>query len=506
VIVSNFYFLPFKNFIIMQTIVLKNWLKVFTLCVMVLGSISYSYSQCSQPSNLNSNVITGNTVSLSWATIPGALTYTVQYRVTGTTAWVNGGTVATSNQVITNLQSETVYQWRVRANCSTFSSIATFNSGGGVGGNTACSQPSNQTANVISTTSAELSWSAIEGALYYTIQYRRTGIATWTNGGSVTGLNVTVSNLALNSEYQWRVKASCSVYSSVATFNTGASGSGNSSCSQPSNTDAINIMTTSATLTWSSIQEAFSYTVEYRQGLAGNYINAGTVTGTSLTLTGLIAGTEYSWRVKASCSDFSSQAVFTTNGTGGNTGGTGSTSCSSPSNTNVVAIFSTSANIEWEPQGGAADYTVQYRLKNTFTYTTLGTFVGNAATLSGLSPNTEYEWRVKANCSPYGSDVSFTTTAAPMAYRVAVTPKKSVLTQKMSLYPNPAMNDEIQITTEMEGGQLQIMNNAGQIVLNKAINNKQENINISTLNNGLYIVKMQNATGATETVKLVVSH
>ncbi len=486
----------------MKAHLFPTWVKTLLLLVFAVGSFGFANAQaCSQPSNLNSNVVAGNIVSVSWAEIPGALTYTVQYRIGTSGLWTGGGTVTTPNQVIANLQPETVYQWRVRANCSSFSSVATFTSGGGVGGNTACSQPSNQVADVTTPTSVDLSWAGVEGALYYTVQYRLTGALGWRNAGSVTGLALTVNGLELNSEYQWRVKASCSVYSSVATFNTAALG-GNATCSQPSNLDVLELTTSSATLSWSEIIEATDYTVEYRVGLLGDFISAGTVAGTSLTLNGLLPGTEYSWRVKASCSDFASQAVFTTTttttGGGGGTGGGGATICSSPSNTNVVAAFPTSANIAWEAQGGALDYTVQFRRKNTFTYTTLGTFTVATATLTGLTPGVEYEWRVKANCSPYGSDVSFTTPFT--AFRARVAEPTAV-----AIFPNPVSASEFFIRSEADGARLSITNLAGQVLETRVLNIGQQTVNVAKLGNGLYFARLQYNDGSIQTAKFTIA-
>jgi Secretion system C-terminal sorting domain/Fibronectin type III domain len=478
-------------------------LRMSLLALLWLFYAPFAQAQgCSQPSNLNS-VVSPGAVALSWSTPGGATSFVVQYRIGNSGVWINGGNVATPNVVLGNLQPMTVYSWRVRANCSTFSSVAFFNSGGGVGGNVACSQPSNLNALVTSPTSANLDWSAIEGALFYRVQYRLGSVGTWTNAGSVTGTSITLNNLALNSEYTWRVQASCSVYSSVASFNTGSTGGGNTECSQPSNQEALILSNTSATLSWSGIQEAFDYTVEYRLGLSGAWINAGTVTGTSLTLNNLTAGATYSWRVKASCSVFSSEAVFTMSGgsTGGGNGG-GSTSCSAPSNTNVVAVFPTSANIEWEPQGGALNYTVQYRVKVTQgAFTTLGTFTGSTATITGLSAGVEYEWRVKANCSPYGSEVSFTT---PFAF-TGMTLMQAGAKAGLSAFPNPVKFDEFQLRSQIAGAQLSIINAAGQVVATQVLNDMQQTINVSSLQNGVYFLRVQSAKNAAQTLKLVIA-
>jgi Fibronectin type III domain/Secretion system C-terminal sorting domain len=486
----------------------STWLRALTLILFMVGSIASAQSQgCSQPSNLNSNVLSSGTVALSWSGSSSAIRYVVQYRLGTTGVWTNGGTVTTTNQVLTGLLPERVYTWRVKADCSTFSSVATFNSGGGVGGNTACSQPSNQVVDVTSASTANLSWSAVEGALYYTVQYRANNFGTWTNAGSVAGTSISVSNLLANTEYGWRVKASCSVYSSVALFNTGILGSGgNTSCSQPSNTDALALSTTSVDLTWSAIQEAQNYTVQYRQGLSGAWITLAPTTATNLVLSGLLEGTEYSWQVKASCSDYSSQAVFTTGttNTGGGTGG-GSTSCSSPSNTNTLSVLPTSAVVEWEAQGGALDYTVQYRLQLGGSYTTVGTFTAATATITGLTPGTEYVWRVKANCSPYGSDVQFSTPIAPAARAISGRNKVSSAAS-LQVSPNPAMADAVQIRAAQIGGQLRILNTAGQVVVDQIMKDAQEVVSVGEWNNGLYLVQLRLNDGTVQNSKLVVAH
>ncbi len=476
--------------------------RICVLSLLLLGFISVSAQNCSQPSNLNSIVLSGGSVALSWAPPGGAASFVVQYRVGNSGPWLAGGTVTTPNQVISGLLPETVYTWRVRANCSTFSSVATFNSGGNTGGNTACSSPSNLDAFVTSETSADLSWAPIDGAFYYTVQYRLNNVGGWTNAGSVSGTSISVVNLLPNSEYGWRVKASCSVYSSVALFNTGIlGGGGNTSCSQPSNLEAVALSNTSVNLVWSAIQEAQNYTVEYRKGLSGAWLNAGTVTATNLVLTGLLPATEYSWRVKASCSDFSSQAVFTTGGSGGSGGGGGSTSCSAPSNTNTLVVTPTTATIEWEAQAGALNYTVQYRRINVSTYITVGTFTAATASIAGLLPNTEYVWRVKANCSPYGSDVQFSTPAQAGSFAAARSVEEATL---ISIFPNPVSGGWAQIVGYQPDTQLELYSITGQMVRNQVLLADNAQIDLVGLKAGTYFARFQQPNVVATTLRLMV--
>lgn len=485
---------------------LKNGLLLITMLVLtVLPGTAFSQG-CSQPSNLNSNVVSSGVVALSWSAIGGAVNYTVQYRVGNSGTWTNGGTVTTTNQVLFNLAPETVYTWRVKASCSTYSSVATFNSGGGVGGNTACSSPSNLNAAPFGPGSATLSWSAIEGALYYTVQYRAGSTGPWTTAGSVTSTTLTLNGLLLNTEYTWRVKASCSVYSSVSSFNTGINGGGgNTSCSQPSNLDALLLSPTIVELSWSAIQEAFDYTVQYRQGLSGPWLTAGTTEFTSLILSGLSQNSTYSWRVKASCSEYSSVAVFSTGAPSG--GGGGSSSCSAPSNTNTDWVLPTSAGISWEAQGGALDYTVQYRLENGVAYTTVGTFTSPSATIQGLMPGQQYVWRVKANCSPYGSDVQFSTPAAsPAGGGVASLAAEREGPSTLQIFPNPATSDAVYITNETDGAQLQMVSLSGQIVLSEILNQGRQLLPVAHLKNGFYLLHLTGPEGRLQTGKLIIAH
>lgn len=362
-----------------------------------------------------------------------------------------------------------------------------------------CSQPSNLTSNVLSPGTVSLRWSAIGGAVNYTLQYRLGTSGTWTNGGTMTTTNKVLSNLLPERVYTWRVRASCSSYSSVATFNSGGGISGNVDCSAPSNLVHTSLTTNSVALGWSSIVGAFNYSVQYRAANTTIWLNAGTVSGTSLTLGGLVAGTTYQWRVKASCSVYSSITTFTV---GSSSGGGGSTSCSAPSNTNTNLVLSNSAQVSWEPQGGALNYTVQYRLASSLTYITLGTVTGSSVTITGLSAGREYVWRVKADCSPYGSDVQFST---PFSSGLLMgTPTNS--TSNLRVFPNPVSADLVQVQTKGNGGQIFILNTAGQVVANEVITEGVQPIDVSRLNNGIYFVRVQDAAGKSQVQKLVVAH
>ena len=474
-----------------------------SLCL--FGGINAAQAQgCSQPSNLTSNVLSPGTVSLSWSTIGGAVNYTLQYRLGTSGIWTNGGTMTTTNKVLSNLLPERVYTWRVRASCSSYSSVATFNSGGGISGNVDCSAPSNLVHTTLTATSVSLGWSSIVGAFNYSVQYRVANTTIWLNAGTVSGTSLTLGGLVAGTTYQWRVKASCSVYSSITTFTVGSSsgGGGSTSCSAPSNTNTSFVQSNSARVSWEPQGGALSYTVQYRLASSATYVTFGTITIANATITGLQPGQNYVWRVKANCSPYGSDVQFSTPGTatGGGTGG--STSCSAPSNTNTNLVLSNSAQVSWEPQGGALNYTVQYRLTSSLTYITLGTVTGSSVTIPGLRAGREYVWRVKANCSPYGSDVQFSTPFSS-GFTMGM-PNNSA--NSVRVFPNPVSADLVQVQTEGNGGQIFILNTAGQVVANEVITEGVQPIDVSRLNNGIYFVRVQDAAGKSQVQKLVVAH
>ena len=75
-----------------------------------------------------------------------------------------------------------------------------------------CSAPGGLSASNIASTTATLNWSAVSGALVYTVQYKPTSSATWIVATSGTyGLSVNLYSLSANTTYDWRVYTNCSL-------------------------------------------------------------------------------------------------------------------------------------------------------------------------------------------------------------------------------------------------------------------------------------------------------
>jgi hypothetical protein len=78
---------------------------------------------CNAPGGLTSASITASSATVSWTAVSGASSYAVDYKTTSATAWTSLSTAQTGTSAsITGLSASTVYDWRVRTNCSGSSS------------------------------------------------------------------------------------------------------------------------------------------------------------------------------------------------------------------------------------------------------------------------------------------------------------------------------------------------------------------------------------------------
>ncbi|MCP4054693.1 MAG: fibronectin type III domain-containing protein, partial [Mesoflavibacter sp.] len=167
----------------------------------------------------------------------------------------------------------------------------------------ACPQPTSLTATNITTTSADLSWTAGGTETLWNVE-----IVDVTAGGTVTG-TVTdsgvenpflASGLTPDNSYEYYVQADCggdtSAWVGPFSFSTLPT------CPEPSDLTATNIMTTSADLGWTENGSASLYNVEVVE--TGN-TPTGTATDTGVangfTKSGLLPSVTYDYYVQADC-------------------------------------------------------------------------------------------------------------------------------------------------------------------------------------------------------------
>ena len=186
---------------------------------------------------------------------------------------------------------------------------------------------------------------------------------------------------------------------SSTNFNLSCSGA---TCGDPTNLQSTNITTNSATVSWNAVSGSVSYTVDYKLNSTGTWTNAASATtAISFNLTGLTSSSAYDWRVRANCSSASGnfvQSQFTT---------LNQATCNTPANLTSSSITATSATVSWSAVSGASSYDVDYSLAGASSWTNAATATSSlSANITGLSPLTAYDWRVRTNCSSGSSGYS----------------------------------------------------------------------------------------------------
>jgi N-acetyl-anhydromuramyl-L-alanine amidase AmpD len=180
---------------------------------------------CTVPTALATSAITATGCTFAWAAVSGAVTYTLQYKISTATTWTSLS-VSANTYTLAGTASSTLYNWQVMTNCATNASAYA------TGANFTtlappCNAPTGLTSSSIFTTKATIEWAAVAGATSYQVEYKTAAATTWTVGTQAT-ITKALTGLAASTVYQYRVKNVCSAtsssaYSATASFTTSAS-------------------------------------------------------------------------------------------------------------------------------------------------------------------------------------------------------------------------------------------------------------------------------------------
>ncbi len=263
------------------------------------------------------------------------------------------------------------------------------------------------------------------------------------------------------------------------------------SCAAPAEPIVTDLTYTSANLELTVAAEAVSYNILYKLSTDPIWTVL-TTTEPILTLTGLVACSEYLVKIQNVCaggsvSDYSETVTFTT-----------ICPCAiAPSGLYSDNLTTTTAKLHWNIEPYATKYKVTYR-KIGSPWTTVNATT-NFKNISGLIPGATYQWKVKSVCgaglnSPYSSTFSFVLPMKTSAFDSNAVVK---------ITPNPNNGDFIldMVNFKNESTIVRIFDITGAVVLEYNLL-KPETISVSMRTSaGCYFVQItQGATLFTEKI------
>jgi hypothetical protein len=269
---------------------------------------------CNVATNLSASSITTNSAILNWTSAAGAQSYTIRYRVVGSSTWLSTSS-STNSKSLSSLTLGSTYEFQVKSHCSSSTSSAYTSSKTFIVSAVSCGVPTSISAAASSSTSITINWTGLSVATSYNIQYKKASSSTWTTT-STSALSINISSLSTATAYEYKIAMVCasgtSAYSATGTVSTLAN---TSTCNVPSGLFASNISTTSAKLNWTSVNGATSYTLRYRKTGTTSWTTL-TSTIASYTISSLSLNTNYEFHVRTVCSSgssaFSASSFFNT--------------------------------------------------------------------------------------------------------------------------------------------------------------------------------------------------
>ncbi|MCR3760143.1 hypothetical protein KYB31_14285 [Clostridium felsineum] len=304
-------------------------------------------------------VVTSTSMTLNWTAVVGVTSYDIEVDgkvITG---------ITDTSYVITDLTPGTSHSYRIRVITSVgvgdWSNITTKSTLSVVGNVTTA----------VTSTSITLNWAAVTGAVSYDVEVDGKVIT------GVTGTNYIITGLTAGTDHTYRVRVifaeGTSDWSKLVTQST---------LSVVANVTST-VTSTSMTVNWTAVVGATSYDIE----VDGKVITG--VTNTSYVITGLTPGTDHSYRVR----------VVTAAGIGEWTTLTKGTTITIVSNV-TSSVSSTSITASWAAVVGAISYDIEVDGK------VITGITSNSYVITGLTPGTDYSYKVRVVTSAGISDWS----------------------------------------------------------------------------------------------------
>ena len=308
--------------------------------------------------------------------------------------------------------------------------MVAFKAAGGVADTTPPTAPSGLGATASGSSGINLSWTASTDNVavtgYRVERCQGAGCSSFVQVGTPTGTTFGDTGLLAGTSYSYRVRATDAAGNLSAYSNTSsATTTDTTPPTAPSGLVATASGSSGINLTWTASTDNVAvtgYRVERCQGAGcSSFAQVGTPAGTTFGDTGLLAGTSYSYRVRAT--DAAGNLSAYSNTSSATTAiAPDTTPPTAPSGLVATASGSSGINLTWTASTDNVAVT-GYRVERCqgagcSTFAQVGTPAGTTFADSGLLAGTSYSYRVRAtdaagNLSAYSNTSSATTAIAP---------------------------------------------------------------------------------------------
>ncbi|WP_435354130.1 fibronectin type III domain-containing protein [Emticicia sp. SJ17W-69] len=378
--------------------------KVKTICD---GNVSSNFvtgnnftTECPAPCCLGVGDIRSTSVKLTWGVFEQNALSEVQYKPVAGSTWTTITNILERELILNGLSPNTVYQFKVRVLCPT-GNPSNFVTGNNF--TTECPAPCCLGVGDIRSTSVKLTWGVFEQNALSEVQYKPVAGSTWTTITNILERELILNGLSPNTVYQFKVRVLCPT-GNPSNFVTGNNFT--TECPAPCCLGVGDIRSTSVKLTWGVFEQNALSEVQYKPVAGSTWTTITNILERELILNGLSPNTVYQFKVRVLCPTGNpSNFVIGNNFT---------TLCTAPTGLGNGNVTLTSADLIWLSVSGGISYEVRYRVQGSNTAWTTQTVNAPTVTpnstviygITGLSPQTSYEWQVRTICAPLNTAFS----------------------------------------------------------------------------------------------------